>query len=86
MKEFNPWNLECLECGTILQANRWVTISYLLAIPIGVAVAGIALYLEETNNWGTRELMLFYASMFFPALAISLYLWRHWRFEVKSNA
>ena len=83
---WNPWRYKCPLCDTILQYARR---SKLLLIPFGILgllIAGIAIYQEETGKWVTTDSIEFFAYAFIVILVLAILSWPLTQFIIKKDA
>ena len=82
-KMMNPWKCKCPSCGSVLEAS-WIPKTYLLlSAPIGILIAGVAIFQEERGNWEQNDSFIFFAIAFSMVLLVSVLLWSKSNYRLK---
>jgi len=72
---WNPWKVSCSACKAVLEMS-WVSkVATILSVPIGLAWAGVAIYMEEMKRWTSGDSMVYFAITLSILVAISYVLW-----------
>lgn len=72
---WNPWKVSCPACKAALEMS-WVSkVAAVLSVPVGLALAGVAIYMEEMKRWTTSDSLVYFAITFPILLAIGYVLW-----------
>ncbi len=79
----NPWRCKCPLCGAVLEAGKISKVSMLLALPIGLLIAGVAIFQEETGNWEETDSYIFFAIIFSIVIFVAMRLWSKSDFRLK---
>ena len=80
---WNPWNFPCPRCKTPLEASRIQKMFALATIPLGLLVAGVAIFFLKNGAWHTRESLVFFGVVAQVLVAGAWASWWHTRFKVK---
>ena len=80
---WNPWNFPCPHCQVPLEASRIQKAFAFAAIPVGLLLAGIAIYFEKQGLWGTRESLMFFAIVVPILIAGTWASWSYTSFTAK---
>ena len=75
LEMWNPWKVSCSACKAVLEMS-WVSkVATILSVPIGLAWAGVAIYMEEMKRWTSGDSMVYFAITLSILVAISYVLW-----------
>ena len=74
----NPFRIRCPSCGTVLTMGRFGAIFLAVGFLFGVALAEVALYMQEHRSWTTPDMVLWFL-VAFPTV-IGAYEWLGWRY------
>lgn len=80
---WNPWKVTCPACKATLEMSLVSKVAAVLSVPIGFAVAGVAIYMEETKQWGTQDSLFYFAITFTIIFAIGYILWPKTKLRAK---
>jgi hypothetical protein len=73
----NPFKHRCRSCGALLTLGSAAAVGIAGAVLVGLAVAGVAIYMEEYRRWSTDESLLWLAVVL-PLAGVALQ-WIFWR-------
>lgn len=77
---------QCKNCKTRLEAG-WVTkLLMILALPLGLALAGIAIWQEETGNCDSLDSQRWFFGVFIVIGLLSYLSWPTSKFKIKGDA
>ncbi len=85
LKFLNPWRIKCPHCETYFQSNRLFKILTVIAPFFGGAIAGVAIYFEETEKWERKDSLLYFLITFSILLFIAHWTWKYMRFISKPD-
>jgi hypothetical protein len=75
LEMWNPWKVSCPACKAALEMS-WVSkVATVLSVPVGLAWAGVAIYMEETKQWATQDSFVYFAITLPIFIAIGYILW-----------
>jgi hypothetical protein len=77
VKILNPWKHRRPACEAVLTAGWQALVAYMLAAVLGLAVAGIAIAMEETGVWSGKGSVLWFVTAL--PVACALYLLCCWK-------
>jgi hypothetical protein len=80
----NPLRHKCPSCGAILTAGRFGRVCIFIGLMLGLAIAGVAIYMEERHTWSTRESLIWFAYAVPPTILLfQWFCWRNTRLSVR---
>ena len=85
LKFLNPWKIKCPHCETYIQANRLYKVLTVIAPFFGFAIAGVAIYFEETEKWETNDSLLYFFIIFSILSLIAYKTWPYVKFLSKTD-
>lgn len=80
---WNPWKCICPYCRADLEAGRYSKFFAVASFPFGVALAMVAIVLEEAGRWQTSDSMLYFGIVFVILLAVGFLAWTRTQFRLK---
>jgi uncharacterized protein (DUF983 family) len=82
----NPLKHRCPSCGVLLTMGRYGKVTTAIALCVGLSIAGVAIFMEETGFWNLRNSLLWFA-IAVPALGVPLQwlCWHRARFSVREQ-
>jgi hypothetical protein len=85
LRAWNVWRYPCPSCKVELEFSPLVKALTVASVPAGIAIAGVAIYLERAGRWQTLDSLTFFAVVTGIGLAISAATWRRTIVKVKRN-
>lgn len=82
---FNPWKVACPSCKAKLEMGRASKVATILSVPIGLVLAGFAIYMEETKQWVTQDSLTYFAITLSILIAIGYVVWPLTHFYAKQK-
>lgn len=83
-KIVNPMKHTCTQCGAVLSAGQGGKLALVLAVLLGLGIAGMAIYMEIFHNWTSKNSYLWFAvSMPLVLMPFQYLCWRTIKFRVR---
>ncbi len=81
----NPWIVTCPSCKAKLEMGRASKVAAIFSVPLGLGLAGVAIYMEETKQWVTQDSLTYFAVTFSILIAIGYVIWPLTKFYAKQR-
>lgn len=72
---WNPWRVQCPACKADLQMSLVAKVGGLLAVPLGIGIAAVPIYMEETKRWVTADSLTYFGIIAPCVLLAGLLAW-----------
>ena len=80
---WNPWKCFCPYCRAELEAGPFSKGFMAASLPLGIALAAVAIIQEEAGRWQTSDSMLYFGIVFIVLLVIGLAAWPRTQFRLR---
>jgi len=86
LRLMNPRKYRCPLCRALLEITGFAKVTTRASFPIGLAIAGFAIYQEEVGTWKTVDSIEFFIVCLFVLVVESFFTWPYVSFRKKDNS